>query len=132
MARMRVEHVAFQVKDPVAVADWYVKNLGFKVARLAGGLASTHFLADEAGRVVFEVYNNPAAPQPDYGSMHPLMLHVAFSVDDMPVVFQRLLAAGATSFSPPETTAAGDQFAMLRDPFGLPLQLVSRRTPLLG
>jgi catechol 2,3-dioxygenase-like lactoylglutathione lyase family enzyme len=132
MLSMRVEHIAFQVKDPVAVADWYVKNLGFRVARHAGGPANTHFLADAAGHVVLELYSNAAAPQPDYAAMHPLMLHVAFAVEDVKDSHDRLLAAGATSFSLPETTAAGDQFAMLRDPFGLPIQLVHRQAPLLG
>jgi glyoxylase I family protein len=129
---MRVEHIAFQVKDPVAVADWYGRHLGFRVVRHAGGPGNTYFLADEAGHVVFELYNNPTAPQPDYPSMHPLMLHVALAVDDMAAACQRLLAAGATSASPPETTASGDQFAMLRDPFGLAVQLVRRQTPLVG
>jgi glyoxylase I family protein len=131
MRVMRVEHIALQVKDPVAVADWYGRHLGFRVARHAGGPGNTHFLADEAGHVVFELYNNPSAPQPDYASMHPLMMHVALVVDDMAVAYQRLLAAGATSCSPPETAASGDQFAMVRDPFGLPVQLVRRRVPLL-
>jgi len=132
MRPMRVEHIAFQVKDPVAVSDWYVRNLGFRIARLAGGPGNTHFLADEAGRVVLELYHNPAAPQPDYAGMHPLMLHVAFAVDDMVAAYDRLLNAGATSFSAPETTPSGDQFAMLRDPFGLPIQLVRRGTPLVA
>jgi glyoxylase I family protein len=129
---MRVEHIAFQVKDSAAVADWYVKNLGFRVARHAGGPGNTHFLVDDVGHVVIELYNNPTAPQPDYASMHPLLLHVAFAVDDIAAAYQRLLAVGATSFSPPETASSGDQFAMLRDPFGLPIQLVRRQTPLLG
>jgi glyoxylase I family protein len=131
MRSMRVEHIAFQVKDPVAVADWYVRNLGFRVARHAGGPANTHFLADEAGHAVLEVYNNPAAPQPDYASMHPLTLHVAFAVDDMAATCERLCQAGATTFSSPEISPAGDQFAMLRDPFGLPVQLVRRKTALV-
>lgn len=128
---MWVEHIAFQVEDPVAVADWYVRNLGFRLARHAGGPGNTHFLADEAGHVVLELYNNPAAPQPDYASMHPLMLHVAFAVDELAATYERLCQAGATGFSPPETSPAGDQFAMLRDPFGLPLQLVCRKTALV-
>jgi glyoxylase I family protein len=128
---MRVEHIAFQVKDPAAVADWYVRNLGFRIARLAGGMARTHFLADAAGHVVLELYNNPAAPQPDYAAMHPLILHVAFAVGNVRDSHDRLIAAGASSFSGPEETAAGDHFAMLRDPFGLPIQLVCRKTALV-
>jgi glyoxylase I family protein len=83
------------------------------------------------GRVVLEIYNNPAAPQPDYASMHPLMLHVAFAVEDVAGTHDLLVGAGAVSFSAPETTASGDQFAMLRDSFGLPIQLVCRKSPLV-
>jgi glyoxylase I family protein len=129
---MRVEHIAFQVEDPGAVAAWYVQNLGFKVARLAGGEARTHFLVDAAGHVVFEIYNNRAAAQPDYRAMHPLMLHVAFAVEDVATAYHRLLAAGATSESGPQVAPSGDVFAMVRDPFGLPLQLVQRGQPLVG
>jgi glyoxylase I family protein len=129
---MRVEHIALQVEDPGAVAAWYVQNLGFKVARLAGGEARTHFLVDAAGHVVFEIYSNPAAAQPDYRAMHPLMLHVAFAVEDVAKAYNRLLAAGATSESGPQVALSGDVFAMVRDPFGLPIQLVQRGQPLVG
>jgi len=128
---MRVEHIALQVKDPAAVADWYGKHLGFRVVRHAGGPGNTHFLADAAGHVVLELYNHAAAPQPDYTAMHPLMLHIAFAVGDVKDSHDRLVAAGARSCSAPETTAAGDQLAMLRDPFGLPIQLVHRQARLL-
>jgi catechol 2,3-dioxygenase-like lactoylglutathione lyase family enzyme len=129
---MRVEHIALQVADPVAVAAWYVKHLGFQVARLAGGEARTHFILDAAGHVVFEIYCNRAAAQPDYRAMHPLMLHVAFAVEDVAAARARLLAAGATPESGPENAPSGDVFAMLRDPFGLPIQLVHRSQPLTG
>ena len=128
---MRVEHIAFQVTDPVAVAAWYVQHLGCRVARLVGGEAQTRFIADAAGHVVFELYHNRRAAQPDYRSMHPLMLHVAFAVEDVAQTQARLLAAGATHESGPDVASSGDVFAMLRDPFGLPLQLVRRVQPLL-
>ncbi len=36
-----------------------------------------HFLADGSGRVMLEMYNNPAATVPDYNAMHPLVLHAS-------------------------------------------------------
>jgi Uncharacterized protein conserved in bacteria len=128
---MRVEHIALQVKDPLAVVDWYAQNLGFRVVRAAGGPAQTHFLADAAGAVVLEIYHNPAAPQPDYCAMNPLVLHIAFAVEDIVAAQDQLIKAGATSFSPPETLASGDEIAMLRDPFGLAIQLARRKSPLV-
>lgn len=129
---MRIEHIALQVKDPVAVAAWYIRHLGFRLARLAGGPAQTHFLADGAGCVVLELYNNPAAPQPDYAAMDPLLLHVAFAVEDVEAVYHRLVGAGALAVAEPTAQPSGDILAMLRDPFGLAIQLARRATPLVG
>lgn len=128
---MRVEHIALQVRDSVVVAKWYVEHLGFRLVRMAGGPAQTHFVADDAGTIVFEIYSHPDAPQPDYASMHPLQLHIALMVEDVSGIRDRLLGAGAAHVSGPETSPSGDELAMLRDPWGLPLQLVSRKTPLL-
>lgn len=128
---MRIEHIALQVKDPLAVVDWYVGNLGFRVVRAAGGPARTHFLADAAGQVVLEIYNNPAAPIPDYFAMNPLVLHLAFAVENVAAAQDLLVKAGATVSSPPEILASGDELAMLRDPFGLAIQLACRRSPLV-
>ena len=67
---------------------------------------------------------------PDYAAMNPFTLHLAFSVDDIAGEHQRLLDAGATAEGPIATTPAGDLLAFLRDPWGTPLQLVRRKTPL--
>ena len=63
--------------------------------------------------------------------MDPLVLHVAFAPDDVPSTRARLLAAGATPVGDVVVTPAGDQFAMLRDPWGLALQLARRARPLV-
>jgi hypothetical protein len=42
------------------------------------------------------------------------------------------LAAGATAEGEVTTTDAGDHLAMLRDPWGFPVQLVYRRDPMIG
>ena len=37
---MKIEHIALQVADPAAMADWYVKHLGFCVRRAATNRSS--------------------------------------------------------------------------------------------
>ena len=59
------------------------------------------------------------------------MLHFAFAVDDPAAVRERLLAAGASAEGELTTTAAGDQLAMLRDPWGLAIQLAKRKQPMV-
>ncbi len=129
---MQIEHIAWQAKDPVALAAWYTEHMGFVVARRGKGPTLAHFLADSSGHVIIEVYNNPAAPIPDYPSMPPQVLHLAFAVADVKETRDRLVQAGATVAEDFSITHAGDELAMLRDPWGFPLQLVKRAVRMLG
>ncbi len=125
---MKFEHFALNVPDAKATAAWYVAHLGLKVARTRSDAPFTSFLADDTGRVIFEVYSNTAAPFPDYGAAHPLCFHVAFIADDPAATRARLVAAGATP-AYEETLPDGSFLIMVRDPIGIPLQLVRRVTP---
>jgi uncharacterized glyoxalase superfamily protein PhnB len=58
-------------------------------------------------------------------------LHVAFLTDDMPATLDRLVQAGASPKSSMRVSDTGDRVAMLRDPWGLPLQLITRAQPML-
>jgi uncharacterized glyoxalase superfamily protein PhnB len=122
----RVEHVAWQVQDPPAVAEWYGRHLGFRVIRKNEDSAMTHFLADGSGKTIVEIYNNPDAVVLDYASMHPLQLHIAFAVEDVSAMRDVLIEAGCTVAEPFKITPAGDQMVMLRDPWGFAVQLVNR------
>src|SRR5262245_31061309 len=111
---MQVEHVAWQVQDPVAVAQWYIQHLGFKILRKLEASPFTHFIADSSGRVVVEIYHNPAASIPDYKSASPLLLHLAFVANDPDAERDRLAKAGATMHED-LTTPVGDRLIMMRD-----------------
>jgi catechol 2,3-dioxygenase-like lactoylglutathione lyase family enzyme len=127
---MLLEHFALNVADPVAVAAWYQTHLGLKLVRHLPESNQTHFLADARGGVI-ELYRNPAAPVPVYAEMHHLVLHLAFESADPDADRDRLLAVGATfveAVLPPD----GSRLYMLRDPWGLALQLCRRARPLLG
>ena len=128
---MKIEHLALQVSEPAAMSDWYCKHLGFTVKRSADAPVPVRFIADTSGNTIMEIYNNPKAAIPDYSSMDPLLLHVAFSCDDIPAVFETLKAAGATELSAPEFLDNGDHLAMLRDPWALAIQLVKRAEPFI-
>ena len=127
---MRIEHFAYQTEDPVAAADWYVAHLGFLIKRAADQPVPVRFLADESGQVMLEIYNNPTVSTPDYAGMDPLLLHIAFVCDRVPETVERLVAAGATKVSGPEQVK-GDELAMLRDPWGLAIQLCNRSEPMV-
>lgn len=127
---MRIEHIAFNVADPVAVADWYGRHLGLKIVRHVPAPSQTHFLADDAGKTVIEIYHNPPEEVPDYAAMNPLQLHIAFVSESPDDDKARLLAAGATEVDEIRRPD-GTLLVMMRDPWGLALQLCKRPEPLV-
>ena len=129
---MHIEHIAFQVSDPVAMAQWYVEHLGCSVARQGGEPAFVHFLKDASGQSMIEIYRNPRVGVPDYRSMDPMLVHIAFHSDDPLADRARLVAAGASVAEDHVVTPAGDEMLILRDPWHLPVQLVKRAAPMLS
>jgi glyoxylase I family protein len=124
---MKFEHFAINVPDAAAHAQWYVANLGFKIVRQMTVAPFTHFLADETGRVVVELYSNPKATIPDYKALHPLNFHLAVVAADARADRARLEQSGATLFLE-DPQADGSLLIMLRDPWNVPLQLCQRTT----
>ena len=119
---MKLEHIGFNVAEPQKVMDWWCANLGFTQTHPA-------FVVDSTGQMGIEFYRNDAAPIPDYTAISPLTLHIAFLSEDVDADAARLVAAGATLL---ETVhKPGFDMAMLRDPFGLAIQFVTRGTPIL-
>ena len=127
---MRIEHIAFNIPDPVAAADWYTKCLGMRVVSRFGPPSHTHFLAEAGGQTMIEIYCNTKVAVPDYGALDPLVLHLAFAVDDVHAMRDRLLKAGAVAVGDVAISDNGDHLAMLRDPWGFPIQLVKRAAPM--
>ncbi len=126
VVNMKIEHVAYMVEDPQTVAAWYVENLGFTIKRAGDAPIFAHFLADDTGAVMVEIYNNSKCTVPEYNTQDPLLLHLALISDDIDADVARLTKAGAQIADEPMTTPAGDRLCMLRDPWGFALQLVNR------
>lgn len=127
---MKIEHVAFNVKDSRALADWYVKHLGMTIIRSFDDPPYIRFLGDENNKTLLEVYSNPIGEYVEYGKFHPVTFHIAFTVDDMDGTRQRLVDAGGTLDGDIDETPVGDRLAFVRDPWGNSIQLVQRKTPM--
>ena len=125
---MKFEHFALNVPDCRAQAQWYVQHVGFTIARAREDAPFTHFLADETGRIVVEFYTNPKAAIPDYAAAHPLCFTSRSSRADAKAERVRLEKAGAKLFLE-EPQPDGTLLIMLRDPWGVPLQLCQRTKP---
>lgn len=126
---MKIEHIAFNVADPVAVAAWYCAHCGLRVVRHIPQPTQTHFLADSHSTIL-EIYCNPPDQVPDYRKMSPLLFHLALASSDPAADSERLIAAGAV-FVEELRQADGSHLVMLRDPWGVGLQLCKRARALL-
>jgi glyoxylase I family protein len=125
---MTFEHFALNVPDARAAVGWYVAHLGLRVLRAMPEAPYTHFLADGTGRVFLELYTNPVDPIPDYADQHPLRVHFAFAVADARAERVRLVAAGAKLVSE-DALPDGSLLIILRDPWGVAVQLCQRAKP---
>jgi len=128
---MKLEHFALNVENPVEMAHWYVRNLGLKIVRQQNALPFTHFLADDSGRIMIEIYINPPNEIPPYQNMNPLLLHLAFVSESPESDKIRLLACGA-NFHSEVRGDDGTLLIMMRDPWGLAFQLCKRGNPMLS
>lgn len=127
---MKIEHVAWDVEAPREMAAWYCEHLGLRVVRHVPENAEMHFLADDSGTVCIEIYRNPKVETPDYRNQHPLLLHLALVSEDPDADRARLEAAGATFFEE-DRLPDGSHLVMMRDPWGVSLQLCKRAKPFL-
>ncbi len=128
---MRFEHFALNVPDVRAAGAWYARHLGLAILRARTEAPYTTFLGDDTGRVFLELYTNPKDPVPDYAAQHPLRVHFAFAVKDAKAECARLLQAGAT-LALEEPQPDSTLLIMLRDPWGVPVQLCQRAQPFPG
>jgi hypothetical protein len=113
------------------MAAWYVQHVGMRVIRQQKEAPFTTFLADDSGRIMVEIYLNPAEEVPPYRTMNPLLVHLAFVSENPPEDREHLCAAGATVVTD-QQLEDGSHLIMLRDPWGLALQLCKRGTPMLA
>lgn len=128
---MKFEHFALNVPDVRAMSLWYVEHLGLQVIRNREEAPHTHFLGDDTGRVFIELYTNASAMIPDYAGQHPLVAHFALYTTDSATERARLEKAGAKFFGE-DASADGTRLIMMRDPWGVALQLCQRGQPFPG
>lgn len=128
---MKIEHFAFNTKEPLKMADWYVENLNMNIERQQKESPYTTFLSDESRSVMIEIYRNPPEEVPDYEAMNPLIVHLAFVSENPDADRRRLENKGASTISD-DRLEDGSHLVMLRDPWGFCIQLCKRGTPMIS
>ena len=127
---MKFEHFALNVPDATSTSLWYEEHLGLTVKKKMVESPFMTFLADDSGTVMLEIYTNPKGQTLDFDEFHPLAVHLALISEDPTADKNRLMAAGATEFSD-DILPDGSRLVMLRDPWGICLQLCKRTTPMI-
>ena len=127
---MKFEHFALNVPSPQEIAQWYVAHLGLRVKRKMAEAPYMTFLADDSGTIMLELYSNPKGETLPFMELHPLAVHLAFVSADPTTDKLRLCTAGAMELSD-EVLPDGSHLVMLRDPWGICLQLCRRAVPML-
>ncbi|MBU2905291.1 VOC family protein [Arenibacter algicola] len=125
---MVFEHIALNVKNIKDIKEWYVANVGLKVVFEQTEAPFMTFLEDSTGRVILELYHRPDEEITDFKTKHPLTFHMAFVSKNAEKDKIRLLDKGAC-FVEEITKEDGSHLVMLRDPWGMPLQLCHRAKP---
>ncbi|HZJ19425.1 MAG TPA: VOC family protein [Pricia sp.] len=128
MNTMIFEHFALNVIKVDAVVDWYSEFVGLKVVNAQKEPPFMTFLADASGRVMLELYHRPDEAITDFTVQHFLTFHLAFVSENAEKDKDRLMAEGAT-FIEEVKKEDGSHLIMLRDPWGMPLQLCERTVP---
>lgn len=128
---MKIEHLALNVKDPIGLVKWYCDNLGFSIVKGMDVPPFAHFIVDSSKHMLLEIFYLDDKEVTDFSSVDSASLHLGFSVEDIEVEYKELISAGAVVISEISLTESGDKIAMLRDPWGMPLQLLKRKTVMI-
>ncbi|MGI9550412.1 MAG: VOC family protein [Aurantibacter sp.] len=122
---MVFEHFALNIKNVAEVVSWYAENIGLRIVSVQKESPFMTFLADSSDRVILELYHRPDEAITDFTLQHPLTFHLAFVSEKAEEDRLRLEEQGA-SFVEEVKKEDGSHLIMLRDPWGLPLQLCQR------
>ncbi|TKD66495.1 VOC family protein [Flavobacterium sp. ASW18X] len=125
---MTFEHFALNVAHLQDMVDWYQEHIGLKVVKQLNRPPFMTFLADSADRIVLELYHRPEHKMTDFKKEHHITFHIAFISVNAQQDKERLQKVGC-SFIEEAKKDDGTHLVMLRDPWGLPLQLCQRATP---
>ncbi|MBL4575906.1 MAG: VOC family protein [Opitutaceae bacterium] len=127
---MKIEHIGFNVTHPTEMGEWYAENFDLKIVHKLNIPPYNHYLANEHGAVMLELYYSPTDEVLDFLKMDPLVVHIAFATDDPDGDKRNLISAGATLLN--ENHFEDNSLLItMRDPWGFPFQLCRRSLSIL-
>ncbi len=136
-----LHHIGITVSDMRRSFEWYSKMFGLEPGpvnhnegpdleagvEVAGAVLDYSMVEIGSTRVEFLEYSAPEGEPFGLRNCDVGATHLCFQVDDMDVAYQELMGRGATFNAPPvaltEGALTGSQWAYLRDPDGLQIEL---------
>ncbi|HSB17511.1 MAG TPA: VOC family protein [Bryobacteraceae bacterium] len=119
-----LEHTAIASPDHRALAEWYVRNLGFVVNYQS---ANATFVKAQNGYMIEII--GAEGDRPDTGMKTPGFRHLAVAVSDFDSVYSGLKSRGVAFLTEP-VESKGNKVVFFTDPEGNILHLLERQTPL--
>lgn len=113
MSVLRLSHFMIQTRDIKASLHYYSKVMGLKVLRMMGTEEDPTFLFFP-NLEIMPRKDPGAASDPEEASVH----HVAFHVDDIEAMVDKMKKGGAELLTPINMNKDGSKWAMSRDPDG--------------
>jgi catechol 2,3-dioxygenase-like lactoylglutathione lyase family enzyme len=141
------DHTSFTVRDMQQSLAFYRDQLGFEMLNERPEVTNPYFRAvvgipDLIAHVAYMripgtehrleliEYRHPRGTPQDTTPNNPGSSHIAYLVDDLPAMFEKLKAAGATFISEPvhlnEGPNKGGYALYMRDPNGIIIELFQR------
>jgi len=121
-----VEHLGIVVARPADAAVWYREHLGFNVLRV-GQEGDVAFIQCPATGLILELIREGEVNAAVRSLTHPLQVHLAVRTSAYESDLSRLLEAGAEFSMDCKTNDPEAKVCILKDPFGIFLQLAQRR-----
>ncbi len=126
-----IEHIGVIVSDPLEMAHWYEKILGFNIKfEASDDEKAVAFITDSSDRVMLELAQIPDVTALSAKTDHHLQLHVAVKSDDPEKDTAYLVSNGAKLIEKCPLRRPGDYLIVLEDPWGNCVQLVKRNIKL--
>lgn len=123
----RIEHIGLSVSDPIAMAEWYARVLGFHIVFSgADQEKAVAFVGDASGNCMLELGRLPGIEPLQSVQSHPLQLHIALASDHPAQDADYLIAHGASFIEEATFKRPGEELLLLRDPWGNSIQLAKR------
>ena len=126
---LRPEHFEVNIFEAKEQVKWYVENLGLKIVRQGG--ETNYFIADSKDNMMLEFNQIANSPVLEFEKINYNSFHIAFMIEDIEAIKEKLIFAGAKLAEDIKKTASGDQVLMLRDPWGKAIQFVKRVKPMI-